>query len=188
MAKITALVSLLLVVLLGVTATAAAGADASEWSEVNIPAAGSGGGWVLAPGSDITQLSLGADGVLHAVMTQEGSQRLMRSGDGGQSWTETGYAGEVVDIVGADAGSLYLTDGSRVYKSADGGEGFRALTPPDLDGNEIISCLDIGYDGYNHPLVFIGTADGDGGQWGSVYYLEEGGVRGGVGGYDGRGL
>ena len=47
-------------------------------------------------------------------------------------------------------------------------------TLPDFDDNEAISCLDIGYDGNNHPVVFIGTADSDTGQYGGVYYLAEG--------------
>lgn len=175
MAKITALVSLLLLGLLGVTATASADTDASEWSTVNIPAAGSGGGWVLAPGSDLSHLSPAGDGSLYALL-KESTPRLMRSDDGGLSWTETGYAGEVVDIVGTRDG-LYLTDGTRVYKSADG-TAFNAITAgglPVFDENESISCLDVGYDGSHHPLVFIGTADSDPGQWGGVYYLDEGG-------------
>ena len=177
MAKLTILGIVVVVGLLGAALTVSAESDVAEWSEVNIPAEGRAGGWGLAPGSDIAQLSLTA-GVLYANKLG-GESRLMRSDDGGLSWAETDYEGRVVDIVcpRGDAETLYLTDGSHVYKSSDGGEVFNLVgegTLPAFDANETIACLDIGYDGNDHPIVFIGTADSDTGQYGGVYYLAEG--------------
>jgi len=177
MAKLTALGILVVLGLLGTAVAAAAGTDTAEWSEVKIPAEGRAGGWGLAPGSDITHLSLKA-GVLYANKQEGAANRLMRSEDGGLSWAETDYEGEVVDIVfpGSDAETIYLTDGSHVYKSSDG-EVFKPVgeyTLPAFDANEAIACLDVGYDGKNYPVVFIGTTDSDAGQYGGVYYLAEG--------------
>ena len=194
MAKLTILVSLLVVGLLGSAVTVAAEPDMAEWSGVNIPAEGRAGGWGLAPGSDIAQLSLAA-GVLYADKREGTANRLMRSEDGGLSWAETDYeGGSVADIVcpRSDAETVYLTDGSHVYKSDDGGESFARVgdgTLPALDANERIACLDVGYDGSNHPIVFIGTADSDMSQYGGVYYIAEGDFGAGwadmmAGGYD----
>jgi photosystem II stability/assembly factor-like uncharacterized protein len=177
MAKLITLGTLLVVGLLGSAVVAYAETDMAEWSEVNLPAAGRAGGWGLAPGSDLAQLSLAA-GVLYTNKI-DGSSRLMRSEDGGLSWAETDYeGGVVVDIVcPGDTETLYLTDGSHVYKSDDGGESFARVgdgTLPAFDTNEAISCLDVGYNSKNHPVVFIGTADSDPSQYGGVYYLAEG--------------
>jgi photosystem II stability/assembly factor-like uncharacterized protein len=176
MAKLTILGILLVVGLLGSAVVAYAETDMAKWSEVNLPAAGRAGGWELAPGSDLASLSLAA-GVLYTNKI-DGASRLMRSEDGGLSWEETDYkGGVVVDIVCPDTETLYLTDGRHVYKSSDGGESFGRVgegTLPDFDDNEAISCLDVGYDGSNHPSVFIGTADSDPGQYGGIYYLAEG--------------
>ncbi|MCX6010851.1 MAG: hypothetical protein NT134_01060, partial [Chloroflexi bacterium] len=179
MAKLTILVPLLVVGLLGSAVTVSAEPDMAEWSGVNIPAEGRAGGWGLAPGSDLAHLSLAA-GVLYADKREGTANRLMRSEDGGLSWAETDYEGGVVaDIVcpRGDAETVYLTDGSHVYKSDDDGESFARVgdgTLPALDANETISCLDVGYNGSNHPIVFIGTANSDMSQYGGVYYLAEG--------------
>lgn len=194
MAKLTILVPLLVVGLLGSAVTVSAKPDMAEWSGVNIPAEGRAGGWGLAPGSDLAQLSLAA-GVLYADKREGATNRLMRSEDGGLSWAETDYeGGTVADIVcpRGDAETVYLTDGSHVYKSDDDGESFARVgdgTLPALDANETISCLDVGYNGSNHPIVFIGTANSDMSQYGGVYYLAEGDFGAGwtdmmAGGYD----
>ncbi len=174
MAKLTALGILLVVGLLGSAIVVTAETDMAAWSEVKIPAAGRAGGWELAPGSDLTHLSLGAGG-LYTNKLEDGDSRLMLSEDGGLTWTETDYKGEaVVDIVCPDAETIYLTDGHHVYKSSDGvfswvSEG----TLPAFDDNEIITCLDVGYNGADRPIVFIGTADSEPGQYGGVYYIAE---------------
>jgi photosystem II stability/assembly factor-like uncharacterized protein len=175
MAKLTILGIFVVVGLLASAVAVAAETDVAEWSEVATPAEGRAGGWGLAPGSNLSNLSLAAE-VIYANKL-DGESRLMRSEDGGLSWAETDYEGEaVVDIVcPSDTETIYLTDGSRVYKSRDG-EIFESLsegTLPDFDANERIACLDIGHDG-THPIVFIGTVDSDTDQYGGVYYLAEG--------------
>jgi photosystem II stability/assembly factor-like uncharacterized protein len=178
MAKLTVLGTMLLVGLLGLGVAAYADSNTAEWSEVKLPAAGRAGGWGLAPGSDLANLSLAADGTLYANKIEGTTSRLMRSEDEGISWAETDYeGGVVVDIVCPDAETIYLTDGSHVYKSSDGGESFARVgegTLPAFGVNERISCLDVGYNGDDQPIVFIGTADSDPSQHGGIYYLAEG--------------
>ncbi|MDD4875922.1 MAG: hypothetical protein PHQ86_02145 [Dehalococcoidales bacterium] len=41
-------------------------ADDAKWSKVNIPTEGEAGDWVLANGSDVTQLTMAIDGTLYA--------------------------------------------------------------------------------------------------------------------------
>jgi photosystem II stability/assembly factor-like uncharacterized protein len=178
MAKIIAL-GTLLVGLLGLTLTASAGSDILEWSEVNIPTDGKLGGWVLAWGSDIGQLGLATDGTLYAYRLEGATHHLMKSTDGGRSWSETDYDGEaIVDIACSrlEADTIYLTDGRHVYKSDDGAKNFDKVgddTLTTLDTNEAITCLDVGYDGNDDPVISIGTADIDGGDFGDIYYLAE---------------
>lgn len=166
--------------LLGLTLPASAEPDILEWSEVRIPTEGRLGGWGLAPGSDIQHLSLSTSGTLYAAKLEGATQLLMKSTDEGRSWSKTDYEGGIIaDIVCSciDAETVYLTDGSHVYKSNDGGEVFNRVgdgTLPALDDNETIVCLDVGYAGNDRPLVFIGTADSDIGEYGGVYYIAEG--------------
>ncbi len=178
MAKLRlALGPLLLVGLLGLTASAEP--DAGEWSRVDIPTEGKYGGWVLAPGSDIPNLSQAIDGTLYAYRLEEASHHLMKSTDGGSTWSETGYeGGPIADIACSrlDADTVYLTDGSHVYKSNDGGVSFYRIgdnISSALNTNEAITCLDVSYDSSGDPIIFIGTADSDSGQFGSAYYLAE---------------
>ena len=170
---------LLLLGLLSSTFPVSASPDIAEWSEVNTPTDGKPGDWVLALGSDIQHLSLAIDGTLYAYKLEGTTHHLMKSTDEGHTWSETEYdGGAIADIACSwiDADTIYLTDGSHVYKSDDAGEGFDKVgdgTLPALDANESIACLDVGYDDNDDPVVFIGTADIDGGDFGSVYYLAE---------------
>jgi len=180
MAKLRlALGPLLLVGLLGLTVAASAELDAGEWSKIDIPTEGKSGGWVLAPDSDIQRLSQAIDGTLYAYRVEGASHHLMKSTDGGGTWSETGYeGGPIADIACSrlDANTIYLTDGSHVYKSIDGGISFYRIgddISPALDANESITCLDVSYDNSGDPVIFIGTADTDAGHFGSVYYLAE---------------
>ncbi len=173
-----ALGPLLMAGLLGLTLTASAEPEAGEWSKVSIPTEGEPGGWVLASGSDIQHLSLSFDGTLYAYM-EGASHHLMKSADGGGTWSETGYdGGAIVDIACSrlDAKTIYLTDGSHIYKSSDGGKVFYRIgddISSALDANEAITCLDVSYNSSGEAIIFIGTADADDGQFGSAYYLAE---------------
>ena len=69
-----------------------------------------------------------------------------------------------------------ITDGSHVYKSDDAGASFGAVADaslPALDGNELITSLDVGYDASDDPYLFLTTADTDAGDFGGIYYLPE---------------
>jgi photosystem II stability/assembly factor-like uncharacterized protein len=134
---------------------------------------------VLAPGSDIPSLSQASDGTLYAYRLEGADHYLMKSTDGGGTWSETGYeGGPIADIACSrlDASIIYLTDGIHVYKSSDGGLSFYLIgnnISSALDTNETITCLDVGYDSNGDPIVFIGTADADAAQFGNIYYLTE---------------
>ncbi len=179
MAKVIFLGPLLVVGLLGLSLTASAESDILEWSDVNIPTDGKPGGWLLATDSDIQHLSQAIDGSLYADKVKNTTHHLMKSTDEGCTWEQTEYEGGAIAAIACsrlDADIIYLTDGSLVYKSDDGGEGFEAVgggSLPTLDGNEFIICLDVGYVGNDDPIIFIGTADIDGGEFGHIYYLTE---------------
>ena len=182
MAKIKFAVGLLLLLslLVSISPPTPVAADPDEviWSRVNIPTEGKVGNWVLASGSDVAQLTIAIDDTLYAYV-QGLSYTLYKSTDEGRSWS---YSGEVTDAIvdivcsSLDANIIYVTDGSHVYKSEDAGTSFSKVadtTLPTLDGNESITCLDVGYDASDDPYVFIATADTDGGDFGGVYYLPE---------------
>lgn len=78
--------------------------------------------------------------------------------------------GPVVDMVCSSISEdvIYLTDGNYVYKSVDGGMNFAFVAQDDLEKNlmgdcgipitgQPITCIDVGYDGADKPVVFIGT-------------------------------
>jgi hypothetical protein len=138
---------------------------------------------------------------------------LMKSTDGGRTWEKTGYEdveidlpedtyivppGPVVDMVcsSIDEDIIYVTDGSYVYKSTDGGDEFDFVARDSLEeelvgecGCPILFCpitsIDVTYDEDDNPFVFIGTREhwGDDGPgcaydvWmpGDVYYIGEAG-------------
>lgn len=168
----------LLIALFSLIATPAGAApDEVKWSRVNLPTEGRAGGWVLASGSDVKYLAMAIDGTLYCYADPDGtSHTLFSSTDGGYSWGYLDYEGAVVGIVASqiDADTLYISDGSDVYKSEDGGEEWENLGSP--AGIAPITSLDVGYvDG--EPYVFISTADGAGG--GGVYYLRDSAWGGG---------
>ncbi len=100
---------------------------------------------------------------------------IFKSTDSGHSWTTSkapgAYSGgPVVDMVCSELDSeiLYVTDGNYVYKSADGANNFSVLAKENLEytlegdcGIPItdlpITCIDVGYNGADDPIVFIGT-------------------------------
>ena len=121
------------------------------------------------------------DGDLYAYVGYDADtpDDLFKSEDGGRTWatstsTTKSYhvvSGEpIVDMVcsSMDEDVLYVTDGNYVYKSVDGFDTFAKVAAESLEtviegecGETIdeycITCLDVGYDLNDNPLVFIGT-------------------------------
>jgi len=173
MAKITPVIAAtLLLSLLSLTITPATAApDEVKWSRVNLPTEGRLSEWMLASGSDAKHLTAAIDGTLYCYADPTGtSYTLFKSTDDGYSWAYTDYDRAVVAITPSDiyVDTLYVTDGSNVYKSEDGGDEWESLSSP--AGIAPITCLDVGYSN-DEPYIFIGTADGAGG--GGVYYLHD---------------
>jgi len=101
--------------------------------------------------------------------------KFLKSTDGGRAWAESTspykyFGGPVVDMVCSSLFEdvIYVTDGNYVYKSVDGGISFGYVAKDDLEKNLIgdcgcgicakpITCIDVGYDGGDKPVVFIGT-------------------------------
>ncbi len=168
-------------------APAVAAPDEVKWSRVSIPTEGKPGDWVLADGSDVKHLTMAIDGSLYGYANPTGtSHTLFKSTDGGYSWSYLDYDKAIVALAGSsiDADTIYVSDGSSVYKSEDGGEEWESLGSP--AGIAPITCLDVGYI-EGEPYVFIGTADGAGG--GGVYYRGDSAFGGGwkdldIGNYD----
>ena len=196
MAKLKFAVSVLLLLgLLGsITTPAVATPDEVKWSEVNIPAEGKLGDWVLASGSDVQHLTMAINGSLYCYANPSGtSYTLFKSTDGGYSWSYTDYDKAIVALAGSsiDADIIYVTDGSNVYKSGDAGDTFDYVDESGIDAfnfgtSENITCLAVGYVD-DDPYVFIGTANGAAG--GGVYYIRDVAFGGGwtdldIGNYD----
>ncbi len=126
---------------------------------------------MLASGSDVKHLTAAIDGTLYCYANPTGtSYTLFKSTDDGYSWEYTDYDQAIVAIVvsAIDDDILYVTDGSDVYKSEDGGAEWEDMGSP--AGIDPITSLDVGYND-DEPYVFIGTADGATG--GGVYYLHD---------------
>jgi hypothetical protein len=179
MAKSGLAISLLLILsLLGISsATAVAGApEENSWSQVNIPAGGEAGGWVLAEGSDIRCLALAGDGTLYASVTGL-DYTLYKSVDGGSSWSPTGsVSDDIVDIAvdADDASTIYCATERNIYKSTDAGGSFRLLAanPAVAGGNIEITAIDVTrWD--SSSIIVCGTRDSDASEYGGVYVLKE---------------
>jgi len=164
--------ALLLCLLVGAATTTATASDEVRWSRVNLPTEGRLGDWMLADGSDVEHLTSAIDGTIYCYADPTGTSRtLFKSADGGTSWEYTDYEQTITGIApsGIDADTLYVTDGSDVYKSEDGGGEWETLNSP--SGIAPITCIDVGYNSDKDPYVFVGTADGAAG--GGVYYLPD---------------
>ena len=157
------------------SATATSG-DAGHWSAVSIPTEGAAGNWVLAGDSDIQHLTVAIGGTLYAY-GKGLSYTLLKSTDGGGSWSYTGAVQDSIVGIAAspnDANFIYYATASNVYKSADAGNSFALLLPnPGGAGtnNLEITSIDVTYLGYY--LVAVGTRDSDSGQYGGIYILDE---------------
>ena len=138
MAKIPfiALGLILLLSLLGSSTPAIASPGVAKWSGVNIPAEGKSGNWVLANGSDVQHLTMAIDDTLYCYATPTGAScSLFKSVDGGYSWSKTDYSEDTIAGIvcsGIYADIIYLTDGTHVYKSGNGGDSFSTLADASL--------------------------------------------------------
>ncbi len=180
MAKSRLIIALLLTLfLLGIpSATSVVGApDEARWSQVNIPAGGEVGGWLLAEGSDIRHLALAADGTLYASVDGL-DYTLYKSEDGGYSWSHCGSVSDtIVDIAVAadDAGTIYYATESNVYKSTDAGSSFQPLASnPALNGSDNIEITSIDVARWEDiNIIVVGTKDNNVSEYGGVYILKE---------------
>jgi len=148
-----------------------------------------------------------ADGSYHIFKSGDGARSWADTGyDDVERCGTDDHPGKVVDMVcsSIDEDVVYATDGYYVYKTTDGGDewGFIArdsleeqlggdcgcclsayLTP--TNDNEVITSLDVVYDGDDNPFVYIGTREHDVANTlpcvdtddapGDVYYIGEAG-------------
>jgi hypothetical protein len=181
MAKLTIMVSLIALVLFGSALTAAADSDMAEWSEVNIPAEGRAGGWGLAPGSDITQLSRGA-GALYAdklervalspqygsdndvvLVAGEGSSRpsIWKSNDDGQSFSRRSTPLPVDAWAVVDDSTWFIGgfDGSNglVYHTANSGLSYSEGA---VAGDRSLNSIALSPDYSQDETLLVGNKDG----------------------------
>jgi len=167
-----------LILLLSSATPIIASPDEVKWSIVSIPSEGKSGNWVLAPGSDIQQLTMAADGALYAY-GQGLDYTLYKSTDDGYSWSYTGEVeDEIVAIAAApdDADTIYYATQANVFKSTDGSHRFTQLAgnPGGAGSNHLeITAIDVTMLGGSR-LIVVATRDRDAGQFGGVYILNEG--------------
>ncbi|MFH1652267.1 MAG: hypothetical protein ABID87_09250 [Chloroflexota bacterium] len=150
--------------------------EAVKWHRVSIPAGGNSGDWVLAPGSEITQLHLAEDGAIFAGASGL-EHTLYRSTDGGNRWDYLGnVSGEITGIATAPGGdyAIYHATPSGVFRSTDGGKSFQELpASPGGAGSNNIEITSLTVTRTSHNLIAVGTRDTDAGQFGGVYLLNE---------------
>lgn len=150
-----------------------------KWSPVNIPVEGRAGGWVLAAGSDVQHLTIGADSSLYCYANPAGSSStLFKSTDGGYSWSSIGKVSDSIVAIAtatSNPGVIAYATLSKVYRSTDGGKDFVLLpsNPGGTGSNDIeITSIAIVQDGGN-SIVAAGTRDTDSAEFGGVYIFDE---------------
>ena len=155
---------------------AAASSDAARWTNVNIPAQGTSGDWVLANGANIRCLTAAPDGTLYA-FCQGLTYTLYKSQDDGISWTYTGKVkDDIVDIAVSpvQSNTVYYATVSTVYRSTDAGDSFQALpASPGGAGNDNIEITSIDATFTNGNVISVSTRDKDSLEFGGVYILNE---------------
>jgi len=185
-------VGLTLAMVLSLTAIMAVpvAAGENEWSSPDQPAKeGSAGDWLWD--STITEgpgpMAMAIDGTLWVFAEVEintvAEYHLFSSSDG-REWDKSDYhkdvdGGIVVDIAvsSLDADTLYVTDGSLVYYTKDGGGKWEEVGDASLitalggAATGFITSVDVSYDDDEAPYVFIGTTDSAALWGGSVFYI-----------------
>jgi hypothetical protein len=169
-------------------------ADLARWYVVDIPARGEAAGWTLA-GGEISHITQASDGTLYCVL-DEGTGRIFRSTDSGTRWSAlAAVSGPATDLAVApdNPNAVYYATASTVHRSDDGGASFTPLpTGPggSGSGNVSISSIDVADSGAGRTVA-VSTSDGDTGEYGGVYVLDEadlasGWTDTGIGAYDVR--
>ncbi|MDD4859539.1 MAG: hypothetical protein PHR56_04975 [Dehalococcoidales bacterium] len=169
----------LLIALIIPRSFAAAEIEGNKWLKVSIPAEGPGGNCVLAGGSDVQHITLGADGALYAC-GKGLTYTLYKSPDGGSGWAATGNVQHNIAAIAAspgDADFICYATTSSVYLSRDGGKNFDALpAAPGGAGSGNIEITSLAVAQADSHIVIAGTRDTDNGQFGGVYTLDAGQV------------
>ena len=149
---------------------------AMAFTTISVPAPGAGGGWVLAPGSDISMVATSGSGRMFAAVNGL-SESLFISDDSGLTWRPSGdIHQEIIDIAVpiGNPNTVLITTSSRVYQSSDAGKTFFPLpsAPGSAGtGNRVITSVDVTLaDGY---IVTVGVRDEDTGEYGGVFLFDE---------------
>jgi len=155
---------------------ATASADEVKWSQVNIPAEGNAGDWLLANGSDVQHLTMSANGTLYAYA--EGlTYTLYQSTDAGYTWSYLGGVQDsIVDIAIStqDEDTIYYATTANIYRSTDGGKKFSQLAAnPGGAGSNNIEITDTAVTHLGSNLVAVATRDTDNSEFGGVFILDE---------------
>ncbi|MFC2011040.1 hypothetical protein ACFLUR_01975 [Chloroflexota bacterium] len=155
-----------------VTPTAEAAAAAARFTNVAIPQIGSAGDYVMTPGSNVGEIAISDDGsVMFAtanVTTAAGANisDLLKSTDGGYTWTVQNTFLNAGDIAGIGISPEYATDttlfvatATTVHQSVDGAKTFSAMDQPTgwAVGTEVIMDMDIAMDSGGRHSVIIGS-------------------------------
>ena len=179
-------VALTLVLLLSLTVGMAvpAAAGTLEWSKMSFPKDSSDGDYFRD--ADITAVGPVAKAIDGSLFAYAAGVGLVKSDDGGRSWSKTKYpGGEVIAIEPSsiDEDIVYVATEGAVYKSTDvsSSSAWGKVAEDSLDDILItgentegaITSLDVGYkDG--DAFVFIGTKGADGDNHGDVYFYKTG--------------
>ena len=178
-----ALIALLLLSTVFVSAPLQADAAALEWEQVDSP--GMADNIVVSP-SEVSDIAIGQNGILYAIDSE--NSQVYRSLDAGMSWEEISSA---LSEAGADLPACKIavapdnegivatvTDsGSAVYISLDGGMSWDDTNVPTLTGNIQALAISAKYteDGKSYREIAVGTAEwGDDSTTGQLWVLQGG--------------
>ncbi|MEE8582603.1 MAG: hypothetical protein V3S61_01870, partial [Dehalococcoidales bacterium] len=172
-------IAMTVALLVGLFVTAAPlSAGTNSWSKFAIP---STTGMVLDTGDATGPMVMGSDGTIWAGRGTGNTGGLMSSTDFGATWKmNAGYAAlttgtNIMDISvsSIDPLQVYVTDGTDIFKTADGGTTWVTLSAlVTAPANDLISSLDVGYIGTD-AYIFAGTSGFGVGGGGGVYVAQE---------------